>query len=60
MKIQPKGAKFFHAEAQTDRHDRLTVAFHNFLNTSKNVSPVLNRTAIQYYTMQLQYLFSGY
>jgi len=39
MKIWPLGAELFHADGQMDTQTdikRLTVTFHNFLNTPKN------------------------
>ena len=35
MKLRPMGAESFHAERQTDMM-KLTVAFHNFANATKN------------------------
>jgi len=36
MKIRPVGVELFHAYGQTDRHDKLIVAFRNFANIPKN------------------------
>jgi hypothetical protein len=36
MKIYPVGAKMFHSGRQTDRHNKLKVAFFNFANIPKN------------------------
>ena len=33
----PMGADFFHADRQTDRHDKLTVACHSFADAPKNL-----------------------
>jgi hypothetical protein len=35
MKIRPVGAELFHADGQTDRHDKLVVAFRNFAKAAE-------------------------
>jgi hypothetical protein len=41
--MRPVGAELFHADGQTDM-TKLIVAFHNFVNVSKNYKIVLRET----------------
>ena len=36
MKMREVGAELFHVDKQMYRHDKFSVAFHNFLNMPKN------------------------
>ena len=45
MKIRPLGVELFHGDNGTDGHMKLTVAFGNFANASKNQLPRGNKTS---------------
>ena len=47
MKIRPVGAELFDADEQTDRHDKLIVAFRNFANAPKNDYIIFSDNKIQ-------------
>jgi hypothetical protein len=38
IKIRPVGAKLFHVDRQTDRHDEASIRFHKFANAPKTFS----------------------
>jgi hypothetical protein len=42
MKIRPIEAELFHADGQTDRHMKLTVAFRDFANAPKSEISLIN------------------